>query len=289
MKVLLLGSTGLLGQAVAAVGRKRGHDITGAARTGADLTLDVAEQTALDAALERIAPDVAINCAAIVDLFQCEEDPGLAYRINARPAAILATWSQRSGRPFVQISTDHFFTGEGERRHRENDPVVLLNEYARTKFAAEEFALTARPALILRTSIVGVRGWPAPTLAEWAIRSLEAGQPITLFADAFTSSIDVGTLAKAIFDLIDKKVTGRLNVASAEVYSKEAFTRALAAELKLQLGNARTGSVAEMLPTRATTCGLDVRRAERLLGYTLPDMRSVVASVARQYKKALQE
>lgn len=286
MKLLLLGSTGLLGQAVAAEAVKRGFDLIEAARSGTATTLDISNDSQLATALERHSPDLVFNCAAMTDIGECEVRLAEAYRVNARPLAALAEWSRANKQGLVHVSTDQYFTEGGNRPHSEQEPVRLVNEYARTKFAGEAFALTSPQTLVLRTGVVGIRRWSKPTFAEWAIRSMERGDRITLFADAYTSSIDVRTFARAAFDLAARNVTGLINLAAREVYSKESFVRELATQLGHELGTAKVGSVAELFPRRAASLGLDVGLAERKLGYRLPDMQSVVAEVARQYRES---
>lgn len=289
MKLLVIGATGLLGSAVWKEGNRRGHEVIAAARANAPLRLDVTDFEQLESVLYASAPDALINCAALTDIAACEADPGLAYRVNARPLAILAAWSRAIGRPLVQISTDHYFTKGAGRPHAESEPVSLVNEYARTKYAGERFALLSPAALVLRTSIVGIRGWEKPTLAEWAIAAIERDEPLTLFEDAFTSSIDVVTFARALFDLLERRTAGLLNLASSQVYSKADFVRALAARIGRELAPATAGSVAQLQPSRPKSLGLDVSAAERQLGYALPGLESVAAAVVEQYEESLKQ
>lgn len=284
MKLLVLGSTGLLGQAIVREARARSCEIVTAARSGAEIRLDVTDELALDRALDVVRPDAVVNCAALTDIAECERDPGRAYAINARPLAFLACWSNGRERPLVQISTDHFFCNKGSRRHGEHDPVTFANEYARTKFAGERFALTAPMALVLRTNIVGVRGWEEPSFAEWAIRSIERGDPITLFDDAYVSSIDVQNCAAAALTLLDRGATGLLNLGSRNVFSKGDLIRALARHLGVEMHNSRAGSVRDLNPLRADSLGLNVSAAEEKLGHRLPDLEAVAASVVDQYR-----
>lgn len=284
MKTLVLGGTGLLGQAIAAHARERGWPVTTAARSGADIALDVTDTAALDAVLLAERADLVVNCAALLDVARCEADPGLAYRVNARPVAALAGWSRRSGGRLMQISTDHFYPEGGSCPHAEDDPVELVNEYARTKFAAEAFALSAAGALVFRTSIVGIRGWEKPTLAEWAIRAVMENQSMELFTDAFTSSIDVGTFARAALDIVEGPAAGLINLASASVYSKARFVHEIAAQLGKQLDRAELSTVRQLQPRRAASLGLDVRRAQALLTFELPTLPAVVAAILETYQ-----
>lgn len=282
MKLLLLGSTGLLGQAIAAEATRREWYVMGAARSGAAAILDVADERALMSLVERCDPDAIVNCAALIDFDACDADPGLAYRINARPLSFLADWSRSTGRPLVQVSTDHYYPDGGARPHSENDPVAFINDYARSKYAGEGLALTAPAALVLRTSILGIRGWSRPTFAEWALGVIRSGEPAALFTDAFTSSIDVSAFARAAFDLMEMGAAGLINLASHEVYSKADLIRELARQMGRSLDNATEASVRSLPVQRAASLGLDVSRAEGLLGYNLPGLREVAAAVLEQ-------
>ncbi|MCG8440428.1 MAG: sugar nucleotide-binding protein [Caulobacterales bacterium] len=287
MRWLVLGATGSLGTAVMAELARRGWTARGAARSGADIALDVSDTPSLDAVLDREAPDAVINCAALVAMPACEADPAAAYGVNARPVAALARWARVTGRPFVQVSTDQFFLeNDGRARHDEDAPVTLISEYARTKFAAEAFALTAPSALVARTNMAAAAGGKGKaSIAEWALANIEARAPMTLFDDYVCSTIDAPTLARALFDLVERGAAGRLNVASREVASKYEFVHALAAEAGVRLDWARRGSAASLDPPRAIHVGLDVTRAESVLGWRLPDLREVAANFAAQRRR----
>lgn len=285
MKVFVIGSTGLLGQAVTAEVRRRNWLLVTAARSGADRMVDIADAAALDACLEEIRPDLLFNCAALTDFTNCEVDPGLAYRVNARPLACMARWSQQTSGRLVHVSTDHYFVAGGATPHREDDKVELVNEYARSKYAAEAFALTAPRALVLRTSIVGIRGWERPTLAEWAIQSVLDNAPVGLFKDAYTSSIDVGRFARAAIDIALGPASGLFNLAASEVYSKAQFVQEIANQLGRRLDNAILTQLTAQRPLRAGSLGLDVTRAQGLLKYSLPGLSLVVAAVLEEHAR----
>src|SRR3989338_1328721 len=272
MKTLLLGSTGLLGQAVAREARRRGVEPREAARRDAPIQVDIADDADLRALLDAERPDLVVHCAALVDMDLCERDPALAWRGNARPLAFLAEWSRASGGRLVHVSTDHYFTEGYAAAHDETAPVSLVNEYARSKFAGEAFALTAANALVLRTSIVGIRGWEQPTFAEWAIDAVENDRPVALFSDAWSSSIDVPSFARAAFDMVEAGASGLYNLAAHEVYTKEQFVREIERQRGLSLTAATTGSVRMLSTPRAHCLGLDARPAEGGLGYGPPPL-----------------
>lgn len=283
MKILILGATGLAGQAVSETCIAGGHDVRMAARHGARLAVDITDAS-LKTLLSTENPDILINCAASVDLDACEQDPWAGWKINALPLAAMSEWANMTGGFLVHISTDHYYRSGGATAHDELCPVEFANHYARQKYAAETFALNARRALVVRTSIVGHRRWPKPTFAEWVFDVVEHDRPATLFADAFTSSIDTRTFASALLDMIDAKVTGLINLAASEVYSKFAFAQEVARQLGRTLSNQTAGSISSLAVDRANCLGLDVTKAEAALGYKLPKLPDVVASLVQEYK-----
>lgn len=267
----------MLGRALVAEGLARGMDVVGLARQQAELCVDISNPLALINATRRVSPDIIINAAATVSLDQCEADVGRAYAVNARPAALLAEESARCGFRLIQVSTDHYYCDDGRTRHTEGSPIRLINEYARTKFAAEGFALTAPSALVIRTNIVGFR-WRnnTPAFVEWVIAAIENRRPITLFADYYHSPIYVRDFAVGLFDLIELDATGVVNLAGHEVVSKAEFIEAIACALGIELDWAERGSVNSLNVIRATSLGLDVSLAESLLGRLLPSVEATV-------------
>jgi dTDP-4-dehydrorhamnose reductase len=281
---VVIGATGTLGRSTVAEAARRGHSVVGMARSGADLAVDVADADALIAALDTAEPDLVVNCAAIVDLAGCERDPGHAYVVNARAPGVLAEWSRAHDAALVQISTDHFFTGDGRAPHAEDAPVRLLNEYARTKYAGEVLAVTAPRALVVRTNLTGLRGVEGrPTFIEWVIGALQAGEHVKLFDDYFTSTLDADAVAVAVLDLVAGGATGLLNVASSQAASKEEFVLAVAARLGLPVPDYEVASVRALPTPRAESAALDVSRAEALLGRRLPDLTETVDSLVSAY------
>ena len=289
MRVVVLGSTGMLGQALIKEANIRKIDVFGMADKNADFSFDIKDDKALSNFICKMQPDVVINTVAIINLDFCEEHPDLAYLVNARPVALLTNLCREVGSFFVHISTDHYFIREKDKKHKESDKVVLVNEYARTKHVAEVFALNYLNSLVLRTNIVGFRYQKDnSTFVEWAVDSLKNKREMTLFSDFYASSIDVRFFAKALFDLLEKKEkpVGLLNLASKEVSTKRDFIMCLAKKLNMDFSHTKTSKVSTLgRIKRAESLGLDVSKAEELLGYELPTMNEVVDNLVSEYLK----
>lgn len=284
MVLLVFGATGLLGQTIRAEAARRSIDMVGVAREGAEHALDLSQTNCVTPLFDSVRPQLVINAAAQTNVDACERDPGNTYRINARAVALIAEECRAADIPFAQISTDHYFIGDGDRRHTETAAVTLVNEYARTKYAGEAFALAYNRALVVRTNITGFRGWAGqPTFAEWALDALATRKPLRLFADCHSSTIDVTSFAHALFDLFARGATGVINVASRTTSSKQQFVQMLARSIGVDLDWDEPGSVRSLTTRRADSLGLDVTLAESLLGYRLPTLEDVCRSIASQW------
>ncbi len=255
--------------------------MTAAARRGAALSIDAADDDALLRAIDELRPDAVINCTSYGSLDDCARDPGAAYRVNARLNARLAELCRAADALLVAIGTDHYFTGDGAATHDELAEVRLLNDYAVGKYAGERLALTWRRCLAVRTNVTGFRRWSGqPTFVEWVCESLRTGAAIELFDDYYCSTIDSGSLALAVIEMTERGVTGLFNVACREVASKRRFVLALADRLALPTHRLRTGSVRSLAVPRAESAGLDVAKAEAALGRLLPGFDEVIGTLA---------
>lgn len=286
MKVLILGAAGMLGQALVQESQKRQHLTLAADLHKTPLNFDITNDNELTNIIKKNTPDIVINTIAIVSHDNCEKNPGLAYQVNARPASIIAHLAKQLDFYFVHISTDHFYTKDKNMKHVETSRIYLLNEYARTKYIAECFAKLTTNSLIVRTNIVGFRNDPTrKTFVEWALEMLKSKQPITLFNDYYVSSIDVQTFSKVLFDTIDHRYQGTINIASQEVFTKQTFIETLAAKFKYNISRASIGSI-HMLPgKRAESCGLDSSKVENLLNYKLPNLDQIIQNLVNEYQE----
>ncbi|MBU0650986.1 sugar nucleotide-binding protein [bacterium] len=283
-KILILGSTGMLGKQLLQCFREKGANVKGAARKNADINFDIADDKQLIAAIYDFCPDVIINTAAIVNFDWCEKNKGMAYCVNSRPLSILVEAAKKIDSYLIQVSTDHYYTGDKNKKHSEKDNIVLVNEYARTKFAAEAFALTYNKSLVLRTNIIGYKGDElSPTFIEWAEKSLKEKMQMILFNDYYSSSISVLQFAKICYDLIELKVNGLLNLASRDVFSKKDLIEAFAEKKGYSLTNTKVGSVFDMQGVRrAESLGLDVKKIESLVGYKMPGLEEVIQCITQK-------
>lgn len=89
------------------------------------LTLDITDQAAVEAAVTATPAAVIINLAAYTDVSgarqQSRDKDGPCYRINVLGARNVARACAKSGKHFVQVSTDYVFEGDREGPYLETD------------------------------------------------------------------------------------------------------------------------------------------------------------------------
>ncbi|QTE30250.1 dTDP-4-dehydrorhamnose reductase [Pengzhenrongella sicca] len=158
MRWLVVGASGMLGQDVASTLTVRGHDVRTTGRSVLDgdalnghRALDI---TDADACLAAAAgADVVMNCAAYTAVDAAETDEAAAFAVNAVGAANLARAARRAGARLVQISTDYVFDGGASTPYAADAALAPRSAYGRTK-AAGEWAVRAEASdvLVVRTA-----------------------------------------------------------------------------------------------------------------------------------------
>jgi dTDP-4-dehydrorhamnose reductase len=134
--------------------------------------------------------------------------------------------------------------------------------------------------LVLRTNILGLKSGTGASFGEWALDLILNDRPATLFADQFVSTLDVWSFASALLDLAAADASGVVNLASRQVFSKADLVQAMAHALGRVLTRAKAGAVASQAVRRPDSLGLDVSRAEGILGRRLPNLNEVAATMA---------
>jgi dTDP-4-dehydrorhamnose reductase len=210
MRILVLGVTGMLGSAVY---RTFSHDSTyeawgtmrsaGALQHFADqrrahlLTgIDVLDQDALVSVLERVRPDVVINCVGLIKQLADAKDPLSALPINAMLPHRLAKLCGLAGARLIHVSTDCVFSGR-KGMYVEADLSDAEDLYGKSKFIGELHEVPH--AITLRTSIIGHELGTNFSLIDWF---LSQSGPVKGYAKAIFSGLPTVELARVMKDYV---------------------------------------------------------------------------------------
>ncbi|MBP0494242.1 dTDP-4-dehydrorhamnose reductase [Roseomonas indoligenes] len=151
MRVLIAGRTGQLARALQDRLPRDGHGVIALGRP----ELDLGDPAGIARTVDAAAPDAVVNAAAYTAVDRAEAEPEPAFAINAEGAGRLARAAADRDIPFVQVSTDYVFGGDGGAPLDEAAPTGPLNVYGRSKLAGEAAVLAAHPrSLVLRAAWV---------------------------------------------------------------------------------------------------------------------------------------
>ena len=271
MRVLVTGSGGMLGSAVLAEARARGHEAA-----GADLPeLDLSSDDAVRAVVDGHAPDAVIHCAAWTDVDAAEADEARAFRINAEGTARLVAAS-----PYVlAMSSDYVFPGGAgrDRPYVESDPTDPATAYGRSKVAAERAVLEPGGHAILRAQwLYGAGG---KNFVDTILRLAREQGEVRVVADQVGSPTWTGHVAPALLDLAERRATGLFHAASAGAATWHDLATEAVRAAGLDTPVVAVGS--DELGRVARRPAYSVLGTERADGVTMPPWREGVAAHLR--------
>ena len=238
-KVLVLGATGMLGNAMLRVfAASPGFAASGSARSAAGVRalpeavrglvytgVDVENPDALARLLGQVRPQVVVNCIGLVKQLAEADDPLAALPINAMLPHRLSALCALVGARLVHISTDCVFAGT-RGGYTEADLPDAQDLYGRSKLLGE--VTGDAHAITLRTSIIGHELASAHGLVGWF---LAQSGPVRGYAKAVFSGFPTVELAHIVRDhvLPRPQLNGLYQVSAAPI-DKLSLLRLVAAQ-----------------------------------------------------------
>ena len=213
MKIILTGASGLLGSAFAKAASLRSHEVIGIVNSynhpvdglSSQNSLDLSDLAAIEAFTLEAFPDAVVNCAAISNPNQCDNDPALSDLINVRLPEKLALLSRHLFARYIHISTDQVFDGQNPP-YQINSTTSPTSLYGEQKAKAEEgvlemaseFASIIRIPLLSGNSPRGDR-----SLHEQLLRALSENERPALFIDEFRQPCPTENVADVLVELCE--------------------------------------------------------------------------------------
>jgi dTDP-4-dehydrorhamnose reductase len=205
MKIAVVGGGGQLGAAIVHEFTAAGdHDVL--AFTHAQL--DITDDAAVTAALERARPDLIVNTAAFNDVDGAEDRCVEALQVNAFAVRTMARIAERLGALFVHYGTDFVFDGTATQPYREQDPPSPRSVYGASKMLGEWFALDGPRGYVLRVESLFGRAPNGPKSkgsVATIVNGLMAGTAPRVFEDRTVSPTYVLDAARATRQLLEHR------------------------------------------------------------------------------------
>lgn len=226
-KVLVVGGTGLVGNALVRAWNARGAQVAAATyhshASGGFHQLDMRDQAGARALLASFRPAVVAVPAANPFVDYCELHPVETRTVNVDGTLTMARACREIGARMIFYSSDYVYDGV-KGVYTEEDAPSPINEYGRQKAEAEAGVLAADPKnLIVRTS--GAYGWQwEPKNFVLQIRArLSKGETMRVADDVRYNPTYVENLAEITAELVDAGASGIFHVVGAEAIVRHEF------------------------------------------------------------------
>jgi dTDP-4-dehydrorhamnose reductase len=295
MRIFLTGASGLVGAAFARAATRRGHTVTGIVGgfsaelpgLAARRSLDLADESAVTAALLEVFPDAIVNCAAISVPEMCEADPARAQTLNVALPTVLARLAHHLSARLVHISSEQVFDGSRTSAYAIGDATSPINLYGRQKIASEraiqnhaaEFAVSLRAPLLMGNSPGGKRSTHERLFADWA-----AGRAVKLYADEFRQTCTAENLAEVMLELCERRnLRGVFHWAGAELLSRYELGRRIRAHFKLSETDAPITAITRSATPEAA------RKRQACLALDLAPLRGLLKTQPQPIETQLAE
>ena len=284
-KVVVFGSSGLLGPYVCKAFAAVGMEVVPVGKDNADITCDLTSPGQTRAFCEKHQPDVVVNLVAQTNVDACEEHPATADILNRQTAASIVN-AISDDVLLVHVSTDQVYPDvPGPHKEENTGPV---NAYGVTKLKGETEALKHPETLVLRTNIFGpslTKG--RQSLSDFFEKSLREQAPMKLFTDVTFSPLHMATFSGILVACVQKEVRGVYNLASRGGFSKADFAALMAEELGLSLANCEyvSSSTITGRAQRVKDLRLDVEAIEKALNQKMPTLTEEVVSLCQTLRK----
>ena len=289
MKVLVVGASGMLGNTMLKVlsekeewmvfGTVRSRSISRffSPRISKNLIFgcDVENHDSLVDALNKVQPDVVINCVGLIKQLADANDPLVALPINAILPHRLAKLCDLAGARLIHMSTDCVFTGE-KGNYSEDDVPDATDLYGLSKLLGE---VHYPHTVTLRTSIIGHELQSMHGLIEWFLSQQEV---CSGYRRAIFSGLPTVVLAQIVRDVVipQSELSGLYHVASQPI-DKYNLLKLVAGEY---------GKIIAIEPDDQVVINrsLNATRFQDTTGYISPDWKSLI-SIMHSYHTGQQQ
>lgn len=285
MSILVFGQSGQV-----ATELQMQADVTALGRDRADLS----DPAACAAAIAAHDPQVVINAAAWTAVDRAEDHEAEAHVVNSDAPGAMARACAARGIPFLHISTDYVFAGNGTAPWRETDPVKPQNAYGRTKLAGEQAVRAAGGQhAILRTAwVVSAHG---NNFVKTMLRLSETRAALNVVDDQIGCPTPAADIAATLLTMAARMQTGQQSgpISGTWHFGGQPYVSwaDFAREIFAQAGRdvAVTGIPTTDYPTparRPLNSRLDCAKLKTDFGINAPDWRMGLGTILKGLKVA---
>ncbi len=228
-KVMVIGGTGLVGNALLRAWTAQGAQVSAATyhchASGGFLQLDMRDLGKVRALLSAHRPAVVAVPAANPYVDYCERNPEETRRVNVDGTLYVARVCRELGARMIFYSSDYVFDGV-KGLYTEEDAPSPINEYGRQKAETELGVLAADPKnLVIRTAGAYGWQWEPKNFVLQVRKNLSEGRPMRVAGDIRYNPTYVENLAEITAALVAAGAGGIFHVVGAEEIARAEFAK----------------------------------------------------------------
>jgi dTDP-4-dehydrorhamnose reductase len=201
--IVILGATGQFGTSLILACERRNIEFAPISHSD----LEITNSEAVRDLVRHHRPRTVINATGLVDIGKCEQDPDLAFAVNATAVRTLAEACADAGTVLVQTSTHLVFEGDKESAYIESDNPKPNSIYAASKLVGEHLAQTlCKTTYAVRfPTLFGTRHNSAAGFVEKMMARLARDEPVRVADDRIDSPTWAFDASNAILDMVEQQ------------------------------------------------------------------------------------
>ena len=278
LKILLTGSEGFIGNAIAGILIDSNIDFIGVDRripkiSSREFLLFDLNSGDLDALLESQSPDVVIHCAAQSDVEESIKHAALDAEINIiSTIALLESFVKTKGTHFIYLqSGGAIYDYSGDFPIKEDHPVKPISPYGLSKLTSESYVqLLCENAGIGWTSLALSNCYGPVTQNQKGViyefwEKISKGECPTIYGPEVTRDfIHINDVVNALMTIISTPLNTRINIASGTEISLEELFRLVSEVLEVDV----KPIIKEPIKGQIMRSALSNEKARQLTGWT---------------------
>lgn len=266
MKVLILGSDGMLGSITNSYLLENGYEVFGTSRKkDSKCHYDILENIKkIEEIITQVRPDAIVNCIGILNKV-AEDNKAMAALINSYFPHYIDELCIKNGIRFIHISTDCVFDGD-KGSYIETDFRDAKSFYGLSKALGE---IDNDKNITLRTSIVGPDiNSNGIGLFNWFILQQKE---VKGFSKAYWSGVTTLELAKVIEKTLTNNVTGLFHITNNEKIDKYNLLKLFKKYMKKDI---------EIIATDNYVCDKSLVNTRKDYNYEIPSYERMIEEMS---------
>lgn len=268
MKILLFGGSGLIGSRLIELLESE-YNIVAPSHHQLDLT----DRSKVEHFIQTLEPGYIIYAAGLTSVDIAEQDPKLAYLLNAQTPAFIAKKAASFDIPMLYFSTDAVFDGsKSSSPYLENENTNPLSEYGKSKLLGEQMVIDAssRNCIVRIIIAYSYTFTKRKRFVQIALETLKKEEKFAGVKDQIANPIYVDDVIDAVDLLIKSKSHGIYHLGARDYVTNFEFVKKLARHFnlneKLVVGVSFEDFFKKREAPRTKFCWLDTSKFRKKFG-----------------------